>query len=507
MRTRHRIPTLFTLSMMDVFCCALGCVILLWLWNERVARQKAQAMDETSYQLDKTRDELIAARGQIETLESDLANVRGSAAALAADLKSTRTDLAGARGQVAGLTTQRAQLQEELDSANKQLAARAADLKEMRSRVADEEKAGRKLAADAASRLAKKQAEYDEAADLLAKRQKEQDRLSALLETSRKRTADLETLSRDKEERLALASKRAEDLEDKLHDAEARLKQLKTTVDVVPGLRSDLDLTARKLAAAEARSRDLERDLTLRRAAMLDVQGQLEEARNDKKKSDDQFARFRAAADNRFAGIQLTGRRVVLLVDMSGSMKSVEENIPAPEKWPAVAATAEKVLRSLPDLEKFQLIMFSEDASYPLGSPGQWIDYDPVTSGTKVRQAILNVVPQGNTNLYLPFEQAFTHFRSKGLDAVYLFSDGLPNVGPGLSPTEQARNLTEEQRGAIMGKYLRGVLKTKWNRFEVNREKVRINSVGFFYDSPDVGAFLWALSRENEGSFVGMSKP
>src|SRR6516165_168354 len=151
MRTRHRIPTLFTLSMMDVFCCALGCVILLWLWNERVARQKAQAMDETSYQLDKTRDELIAARGQIETLESDLANVRGSAAALAADLKSTRTDLAGARGQVAGLTTQRAQLQEELDSANKQLAARAADLKEMRSRVADEEKAGRKLAADAAS--------------------------------------------------------------------------------------------------------------------------------------------------------------------------------------------------------------------------------------------------------------------------------------------------------------------------------------------------------------------
>ena len=25
--------------------------------------------------------------------------------------------------------------------------------------------------------------------------------------------------------------------------------------------------------------------------------------------------------------------------------------------------------------------------------------------------------------------------------------------------------------------------------------------------NPDVGAFLWALSRENDGSFVGMSKP
>ena len=37
--------------------------------------------------------------------------------------------------------------------------------------------------------------------------------------------------------------------------------------------------------------------------------------------------------------------------------------------------------------------------------------------------------------------------------------------------------------------------------------RVRINSIGFFYQSPNVGAFLWNLSRENDGSFVGMSKP
>jgi hypothetical protein len=37
--------------------------------------------------------------------------------------------------------------------------------------------------------------------------------------------------------------------------------------------------------------------------------------------------------------------------------------------------------------------------------------------------------------------------------------------------------------------------------------RVRINSIGFFYESPEVGAFLWALSRENDGSFVGMSRP
>jgi hypothetical protein len=36
---------------------------------------------------------------------------------------------------------------------------------------------------------------------------------------------------------------------------------------------------------------------------------------------------------------------------------------------------------------------------------------------------------------------------------------------------------------------------------------VHINTIGFFYDSPSVGRFLWALARENDGGFVGMSRP
>ena len=46
-----------------------------------------------------------------------------------------------------------------------------------------------------------------------------------------------------------------------------------------------------------------------------------------------------------------------------------------------------------------------------------------------------------------------------------------------------------------------------WNRPLTGQPRVRINTIGFFYESPDVGAFLWALARENDGSFVGMSRP
>ena len=41
MRIRHKTPTLVSMWMLDVFCCALGCVTLLWLLNTR------QAGDET----------------------------------------------------------------------------------------------------------------------------------------------------------------------------------------------------------------------------------------------------------------------------------------------------------------------------------------------------------------------------------------------------------------------------------------------------------------------------
>jgi hypothetical protein len=243
------------------------------------------------------------------------------------------------------------------------------------------------------------------------------------------------------------------------------------------------------------------------------VQGKVEELRGENasladsnKKLTDQITRIRLAADNRFAGIQLTGRRIVLLVDMSGSMKLSEERVPAPDKWPGVAETAWRILKSLPDLEKYQVIMFAEQIIYPLGSDGQWLDFDLAASPDRVRRVISNTVPQGGTNMFLPMEAAFA-MRAKGLDTIYLLSDGLPNEGPGLSAADQARNLNEQQRGEILGKHIRATLKQQWNRSETGKPQVHINSIGFFYESPDVGAFLWALSRENDGSFVGMSKP
>jgi hypothetical protein len=107
--------------------------------------------------------------------------------------------------------------------------------------------------------------------------------------------------------------------------------------------------------------------------------------------------------------------------------------------------------------------------------------------------------------MYLPFEEAFAYRGAKKLDTIYLLSDGLPNQGPGRVRSGDV--LTEDQRGAILGKYVLDSLRTDWNARRAGQPQVAINTIGFFYESPDLGAFLWALARANGGSFVGMSRP
>ena len=186
-------------------------------------------------------------------------------------------------------------------------------------------------------------------------------------------------------------------------------------------------------------------------------------------------------------------------------MEMVDENTLAPDKWTGVRQTVAQIMRSLPDLQQFQVILFAANVRYLLGNDRRWLDFDPVTSTARVAEALAATKPLGNTDMYGGFDEAF-HFRPIGLDTIYVFSDGLPNVGRGLTATAAA-TLKETERSEILSKYVRQTLKVSWNRTEIGQPRVRINTIGFFFESPDVGAFLWALARENDGSFVGMSKP
>src|SRR5438067_8298110 len=97
MRTRHRIPMIFSLSMMDVFCCTLGCVILLWLVNQREALLRAKSASEVNSQLTITRADLATAARERDALRDQLAAARRSLDQSREQADVVRRDLATAR--------------------------------------------------------------------------------------------------------------------------------------------------------------------------------------------------------------------------------------------------------------------------------------------------------------------------------------------------------------------------------------------------------------------------
>ena len=470
MRVRHRVPSIFNLSMVDVLCCALGCVILLWLINLREAKEHE---DTAAAQSRRSAELLETAQTERDRVYSQLREVEDR-------VKAVEEDRARVRNEVGKQTAAARDLAEKLQASAARVAALEEELKASGRRAATLEEAAR---GDAA-----KLRELKAVAAAVP-------RLRDDLRTARDRYAGEEAMAKALEKEVAERTRAAAGLEKRLEELRAERLTLK------------LDFDARGKALAEARGYKDRWSASADRAQELERKfgRQLESLEEEKKALRAEAARHRAAADNRFAGIALTGRRVVFLVDMSGSMELVDENTPAPNKWPEVRQTLTRILKSLPELTKFQVIVFAERPTFLLGSPDRWLDYDPRTSPDKVAQALAAVKPTGGTNLYDAFQTAF-RLRAQGLDTVYLLSDGLPNIGEGLRP-EDAAGLNEVQRGNVLGKHLRRTLQNDWNRPSRTQPQVRINAVGFFYESPDLGAFLWAMARENDGSFVGMSRP
>src|SRR5438045_2093684 len=79
MRIRHKIPSIFSLSMVDVLCCALGCVILLWLLS---AKQSDDDSAERTRETQELRSQAAADHKQNQSMlaetrsEQDRLNTR-----------------------------------------------------------------------------------------------------------------------------------------------------------------------------------------------------------------------------------------------------------------------------------------------------------------------------------------------------------------------------------------------------------------------------------------------
>jgi myosin heavy subunit len=491
MRVRHRIPSIFNLSMVDVMCCALGCVILLWLINLREAKQHEDDAEEQQRQV---------------TVE----------------LSSIRAERDKTYGMLMRLETRMETVQEEKNDLQKRLSLQLAEAADLAQRLKT-----------SGARVISLENDLRERGKQHARETARADELDRKLKDAAGRVAALKKDLSDSENRGDKEMARGRELAGELAAARTRLKELQAMAKLVPALRGDLKEAREQYATEKALAAALEKEIAKRLRDLKDADKNLEtlassrrSLERDIEKRDKELAlmrrglaalraenktlqsateRVRAAAENRFAGIALTGRRVLFLVDMSGSMELVDENTKAPTKWADVRNTVARLMSSLPDLQKYQVIVFAEKAAFLFDGEEDWLDFQAASSPERVVNTLAKITPKGGTNMYAALQTAFG-LRAKGLDTIYLLSDGLPNLGEGVS-ADALTALKEVERNDLLARHIRRTLQSDWNRPLPGQPRVRINTIGFFYESPDVGAFLWALARENDGSFVGMSKP
>jgi len=503
MSNRNRIPTVFGIYMLDVICCALGCVILLWQLKHVEAEQETEharkSEQEAKLALEKwkaTNTEFLSASAEIDNLRQ----------ALQEGIK-----------REARLTFEKGQAEKERDDAIRIVALREKDLDKLRAAYAASEAILKTVTVD----RDKLRDQYKLAtADLASKVQANAELLLALTASEKKTAAAQKQAAArklDAEEtakRLAEQLARLQDIELKNRDLDKQLSALRAdgksaeaklvaSAERVKELEAALDKNKKDLSASGIKVETLAKQLLATLKTADEAMALIDALQKDKTALLNRAKELQAESERRFAGIALSGKNVLFLVDISGSMAMSDAKTADPAKWPHVCETLVQLMRSIKGLQHFQVIAFSDKVGYPVGSKEKWIRYDPDTTPQKVLTAMKAVQPDGETNMHAVFAEAF-RYRAAELDTIYIFSDGLPNAGEGLPPGGD--KLPEAQQIEYLTRDLRNKLKNKWNGPIPGQPRIRINAIGFFFESPDVGAFLWALAREHDGSFVGMSK-
>jgi septal ring factor EnvC (AmiA/AmiB activator) len=526
MQTRHRIPTIFNLSMVDVLCCALGCVILLWLINFREARQRAALAGQTAAQLAETVYRLDQLQRERQQLAQGLMDFQKQYRQLSEQLAGLRQQHLGLEQKQRTTAAALARLQEQQRQEQREYAAARAAWQQTRQQLEQALASQKTATAQQEQQLARMTKELAQRQTLIRQLQQAQAHWQQEAQKRQEQLDLAESHLRDLSEALAGQSKALTDtdqrlrqllaektaLQDMLSRTQRQVQQHLTQAKEEKGrleqqlLRQENALAELRgqLARATTQNQDLQKSLEQLRRALDQAESEREQARRQADAARQEARRVQAAVENRFAGLELLGRKVVFLIDTSGSMKMRDENTLSPEKWPAVCATVGRLLRSLPDLTHYQVLLFSDQVRYLHGHAGEWLVFDPGRSPEETVAALRRLDPQGGTKMAPAFAEAF-RFRTLGLDTLYLFSDGLPNDDDQL-PDEVA-NLPEAQRTVWLCQQIRQRLRNEWNRPLPGLPPVRIQTIGFYFDSPEVGAFLWALAREHQGGFVGMSRP
>lgn len=202
-------------------------------------------------------------------------------------------------------------------------------------------------------------------------------------------------------------------------------------------------------------------------------------------------------------GLDMTGKRVLILVDTSGSMLDryianivLLRNMPearqrkAP-KWQQAVSTVDWLLSSILAESKFQVYTFDYEAK-PLieGTAGTWLDVSDDKRVREARRQMRKITPSGGTSLYSAFSAAAR--LQPPPDNVFLLVDGLPTQGESRSSSE---TISGDRRLHLFEKAARRL-----------PGSIKVNVILYPLEGdPQAASAYWRLAYESGGAMMSPS--
>lgn len=199
-------------------------------------------------------------------------------------------------------------------------------------------------------------------------------------------------------------------------------------------------------------------------------------------------------------GLILGGNRILILVDISGSMLDNtivniirRRNLPESErlnapKWQQLLKTVDWLTTQLPVPSQYQIYVFNNEIRPLLpGTDNQWLEVADAEQLSAAVDALKNTVPAEGTNL----ENVFTAIAAMPSppDNIYLLTDGLPTLG---SRGRDSGTISGRDREELFERAMRELPKG-----------IPVNVIMLPLEGdPAAPGWYWQLAMESGGSFM-----
>ncbi|HNZ65795.1 MAG: hypothetical protein KBC30_10000 [Planctomycetes bacterium] len=493
---QERQINIFSVSFLDVFCCALGAMILLFILNSLMLNNTIKESVE------KYRDKAAEAAREKEKAIQE----RNIAHQAREEAQQERNRALEARNQaelaeLVAKESERIALQAQKDSEHQRQLAQQAETDAILAQKAKASALADVLLAQeemkkAQSSMLQKNRELENINATLREMVQQNKNLDQVSKTLAEQNQSLQNTNKTLEQEKLEISQQLADIQKEKEQLrlmqEKYILQLKRLDEQNTQLTKDSKNTQTKNIELEKRLAAKEIDVQIWEQKIQEREKNLGARESDIREKEEKIAALEALLatkeDKSLFGVQLHYKRIVFLFDRSGSIKQ--------NQWESVIIGTCKEILTHCEVDEFAIIAFSSDLKYFPARRGLCASGSPTEKQKAIQWLTTQIRFSGVTHLHEAIQVAYEDYGN--LDAIFILTDGMPEMNRGIRASYLPPDVLQKKIISYVQNKVRDNIKTKIITIaigyppEIEKQKYS-----------DIYKFLHKLSNMTNGQYLG----